>query len=131
MKILVPGIALLFLVGCASTSTNAREEVTDPGSTVEARRAEAIASGKELWGRCQSCHGRDGRAQTAFGASHDIPDLTTKEWRRAQKSEELMASITEGCGPDTVGGKPRMPAAQDLSEDEIRSLIAYIFSLGS
>ena len=130
MRTLCLGFMLLFAVSCASSGAPARTETNSQPDSVEERRAGAIAKGKELWSRCQFCHGQDGQAQTAYGVEHGVPDITTLAWKRSRKPEEVVASITDGHGPLTVGGTSNMPPQEALSAEEIRALVAYIYSLG-
>ncbi len=122
MRFLVPVLLLLLLVSCASTGTPAKG-AADPAT-------QALATGQLLWSRCQSCHGADGRAKTSYGAEHGVPDFTTQSWRDTRPYDELVESITHGCGPKTVAGTSTMPPHEALSEVEVRALAVYILSLG-
>jgi len=122
MRILIPAFLLLLLVSCASASSTAKGDV-DP-------EVQSLATGQLLWSRCQTCHGVDGRAKTTYGAEHSVPDFTTQSWRDTRPYDELVESITNGCGPETAAGTSAMPSHGELSKEEVRALAVYILSLG-
>ncbi|MDF1561878.1 MAG: cytochrome c [Deltaproteobacteria bacterium] len=128
MRTLLFGIALLFTTSCAATSTPTGK--ADPNAEVEVRQAQAVAMGKELWGRCKFCHGEDGKAQTTYGAEHAVPDFTTQSWQRSRPYDELVESITHGCGPRTADGSTTMPPQEKLTDEEVQALAVFILTLG-
>lgn len=130
MRISLLACSLLLLVSCASTGASTQKEAAgQPGSAAESRAA-SIAAGQVLFDRCASCHGEDGRGQTPYSADHEVPDFTTQSWRLSRPYDELVESITQGCGPMTAAGESIMPAQEDLSEEEVQTLAVFILSLG-
>lgn len=67
---------------------------------------------------CASCHGTDGRANTAIGRSLRMRDLRSAEVRN-RKDADLIDIITNGVAT--------MPAFKDkLTKDQIEQQVAYI-----
>ncbi len=74
---------------------------------------------------CASCHGKDGKGNTKMGKKVDVKDYTDAKLQAELTDEKAMKSIKEGIKDDK--GKERMkPYGELLSDDEIKSLIAYI-----
>lgn len=77
------------------------------------------AGRKKFAATCAACHGQDGKGNTALGA----PNLTDDTWLYGGGYETLRRTITDG----RTGN---MPAHEQLlSEDEIRLVAAYVYSL--
>jgi mono/diheme cytochrome c family protein len=72
----------------------------------------------ELWERrCSSCHGKDGRGNTAMGRRMKVRDLA----KTAKSEAELAKDIAEGI-PER-----KMPAYEGkLSQAEIQALARFI-----
>lgn len=71
--------------------------------------------------RCSMCHGRDGKGYAAI----KTPNFTDPKWQASVKNKE-MAEIIEHGKKGTA-----MPAFEGkLKQEEIRTLIKYIRSLG-
>jgi mono/diheme cytochrome c family protein len=72
--------------------------------------------------QCIGCHGPDGRAQTDMGKKVKAADLTSGDVQKANSSslEKIVKS-----------GKDKMPSFDGkLSDDEIKSVVAYVKQLG-
>jgi cytochrome c6 len=68
--------------------------------------------------KCASCHGADGRGQTAMGKSLKLRDLGSADVQK-QTDKELYNL--------TAGGKGKMPAYKGkLTEAEINALVAHM-----
>jgi mono/diheme cytochrome c family protein len=81
---------------------------------------------KEIWTKeCAKCHGADGKGDTKMGQKLEISDLTSAKVQ-GTKDEELAKAIKEGIKKD---GRTRMKAFTDLSEQEVKDLVAYIHGL--
>lgn len=78
---------------------------------------------------CAPCHGRDGRGSWRAALFLVRPDnLTDARQMRAVTDDYLFEIIKRGGSPM---GKPGMPGYEgQLSDDEIRSLVAYVRGLG-
>lgn len=90
-----------------------------------ARKPGAKEEAKELYLlRCGGCHGKDGKARTPMARKLGVKDLTAS----TRSDAEIEQQIKEGRkGP---GGNTLMPAFKtELSEVEIRSLVAFVQSL--
>lgn len=102
LLLLLPALALA-ASGCGLL------EPKDPGERVYRRH-------------CASCHGLDGRGNTARYMSEEWADLTDDSWRNYGDDGTLETVIREG-----VFGK--MPARNDLTRDEMRALLGYLRKL--
>jgi cytochrome c6 len=72
--------------------------------------------------KCAMCHGPDGAGKTPVGQKLGIRDLRSPEVQK-QADSDLSHVIGEGKG--------KMPAfAKTFSEDQIKSLVAYVRELG-
>ena len=80
---------------------------------------------KTLWEKhCASCHGKDGKGETKMGRQVGVKDYTDPKFQEEFKEDRAIKTIKEGL---TEKGKERMkPYADKLTDDEIKSLAAYI-----
>ena len=75
---------------------------------------------------CASCHGMDGKGDTAMGKKNKVEDLSSAEWQGNKKHTDtfIRDAIANGV-PDT-----KMKAFKDkLSDEEIGEMVAYIRAL--
>jgi mono/diheme cytochrome c family protein len=72
---------------------------------------------------CQKCHGADGKGQTVMGKRLGAKDYTDAKVQDALKDEVAVKSIKEGLKKDD---KTLMQPAADLTDDQIKGLVAYI-----
>lgn len=97
-------------------------------ATVAITSALNLASGAdatELWGKhCASCHGKDGRGQTKMGAKAGVKDYTDAKIQDAMKDDAAFKSVRDGLKEKDK--ELMKPFAEKLSDDEIKSLIAYV-----
>lgn len=78
-----------------------------------------IERGKALFGLCESCHGPGAIGNQALGA----PNLTDDIWLHGSSLSDIEAVLANG----KQGNMPSF--AQQLSENEIKLLAAYVLSL--
>jgi cytochrome c6 len=72
--------------------------------------------------RCASCHGADGKGDTAIGKSMHLRSLASPEVQK-ESDQELTAIIADGKGA--------MPAYKGkLSAEQVKDLVGYIRELG-
>ncbi len=93
--------------------------------TLAGREAPAgadVEAGRQKYQQvCIACHGPTGTGNPALGA----PDLTADLWVHGGTAEDIRDVLVNGR-------INQMPAQKDLlSEDRIRTLVAYVMSLGS
>jgi mono/diheme cytochrome c family protein len=70
-------------------------------------------------GKCASCHGRDGRAQSARAKRQHVRDMSSGEWQDSVSDERIYNSISNGKG--------KMPAfKKKLSDSQIDELVNYV-----
>jgi cytochrome c553 len=85
----------------------------------------SAADAKEEWkGKCAKCHGEDGKGQTKMGQKLGVKDYTDVKVQADLKDEAAFKAIKEGVKDkeDKVVMKP----AEDLSDADIKGLVAYI-----
>ena len=81
---------------------------------------------RALWEKtCASCHGKDGKGDTKMGRKVDVKDYTDAKVQGAFTDEQAIKAVKEGIKDDK--GKERMkPYGELLSDEEIKSLVAYL-----
>ena len=66
---------------------------------------------------CASCHGPNGKGETAAGKAMKVKDLTSADVQK----------MTDAELTDTIAnGKGGMPAYKALTPDQVKDLVAYI-----
>ena len=86
--------------------------------TLSVRAADA----GELWTKnCAKCHGADGVGDTKMGKKLEIKDLTDAKYHASFTDEKAFKAIKEGIKD---GDKTKMKAAEGLSDDEVKALVA-------
>ncbi len=79
---------------------------------------------KETWEKtCAKCHGMDGKGNTKIGKKLDIKDFTDGKYQASLKDDAMFKAIKEGLKD---GERLRMKAAEGLSDDEIKAMVAYV-----
>ncbi len=107
-----------------SVSAQAGDSIPDEVTSSMIEEGARIFKGPGL---CAACHGPDGKGLTA-------PDLTDDEWIHIDGSfEAIVARIIEGVAiADSRTGIPMLPrGGMPLTDDQVRAVAAYIWSLGS
>jgi cytochrome c6 len=107
MKKITAGTTLFTLAFCAATLLTTAAEADNP--------AEATYKGK-----CQMCHGADGKGETPTGKAMKVKDFSSEEVQKMSDAD-LAATITNGKG--------KMPAYKTLTAEQTKDLVAYIRSL--
>ena len=98
------------------------------GISAVAALSASAADVKENWEKaCSKCHGPDGKGQTKMGQKLEIKDLTDAKLQADLKDEQAFKSVKEGIKDKE--GKIKMKAAEGLSDDEIKALIAFVRTL--
>lgn len=88
--------------------------------------ASASADGGELFERkCSTCHGNDGKGNTAIGKKKGIRALGSPEVQ-AQTDSELTAQIADG-GPE--GDRQHAFKDKGLSREDISELVTFVRAL--
>jgi mono/diheme cytochrome c family protein len=83
------------------------------------------SDGKALWDQhCAMCHGPDGKGQTNMGKRLGTKDYTDPKVQAALTDEAATKAIKDGFKNED--GKTVMRPAKNLSDDEIKSLVAYL-----
>jgi cytochrome c553 len=86
------------------------------------------ADAKENWdGLCAKCHGADGKGDTMIGKKFGCKDFTDAKVQAELKDDAATKAIKEGLKSDE--GKTLMKPFDQLSDDEIKALVAYVRGL--
>jgi cytochrome c553 len=87
--------------------------------------AVSAAEPKEYWTTsCARCHGADGKGQTNMGKKLGAKDYSDAAVQAALTDEAAFKAIKEGF--KTSDGKSVMKPAANLSDDDIKALVAYM-----
>jgi mono/diheme cytochrome c family protein len=90
-----------------------------------ARRRRPPVAGLEIYrGKCETCHGADGRGTAMRSQMPSLPDFSLSTWQVARSDVEVSASILEGKGENMPGWRGR------ISADQIRVLVEVLRSFG-
>jgi len=81
---------------------------------------------KETWEKnCTKCHGSDGKGDTKMGKKLEVKDYTDAKVQAGMKDEEMTKIIKEG---KKEGDKTKMKAFTDLSDADVKALVAHVRS---
>ncbi len=81
---------------------------------------------KETWDKqCAKCHGADGKGDTKMGKKLEVKDYTDAKVQAAMTDEEMSKIIKQG---KKEGDKTKMKAFNDLSDSDIKALVAHVRS---
>ena len=87
-------------------------------------RAETDPKVARAWkGKCASCHGADGKAQTDQGQKLKVEDMTAAAWQKGKTDAQIKNAIENGAkkgDAEMEGFKDKIDAAS------IDSLVAYV-----
>lgn len=87
----------------------------------------SAADAKENYEKgCLKCHGADGKGQTKMGQKYGIKDYTDAKVQAELKDEAAFKAIKEGFKDKE--GKSLMKPSEDLSDADIKALVAYLRS---
>jgi mono/diheme cytochrome c family protein len=90
-------------------------------SAISALAGDAKASFES---NCAKCHGTDGKGQTKMGQKLGAKDYTDAKVQDALKDDVAAKAIKEGL--KDADGKTLMKPAEDLSDADIKGLVAYM-----
>lgn len=86
------------------------------------------ADAKENWDSlCAKCHGADGKGDTMIGKKFGCKDFTDAKVQADLKDDVATKAVKEGLKSDE--GKTLMKPFDQLSDDEIKALVAYVRGL--
>lgn len=84
----------------------------------------SAADAKETFEKsCAKCHGPDGKGETKMGKKLDIKDFTDAKFQASLKDEDLIKAIKEGVKD---GEKLRMKPAENVTDQDVKALVAYV-----
>ena len=85
----------------------------------------SAAEPKDNWANsCARCHGADGKGQTNMGKKLNCKDYTDAGVQAALTDDAAFKAIKEGF--KTSEGKSVMKPAANMSDDDIKALVAYM-----
>ena len=90
-------------------------------SVLSARAAEAKANYEKA---CAKCHGADGKGETKMGKKLGAKDYTDAKVQDELKDEAAFKAIKDGL--KDKDGKKLMGPAEDMSDAEIKDLVAFM-----
>jgi cytochrome c553 len=76
---------------------------------------------------CAKCHGEDGKGQTAMGKKLGCRDYSDAKVQDSFKDDAAFKALKEGL--TNADGKTQMKPMADLSDDDLKALVAYVRSL--
>jgi cytochrome c553 len=86
------------------------------------------ADAKENWTTiCIKCHGAEGKGDTKMGQKLGCKDLTDAKVQEGFKDDAAIKALKEGLKSDD--GKTLMKPFEQLSDDDIKALVAYVRTL--
>jgi cytochrome c553 len=98
------------------------------GFTAASLVSASAADAKENWEKtCAKCHGLDGKGDTKMGQKLGIKDLTDAKVQAELKDDKAFKSIKEGV--KDADGKIKMKPAENLTDDDIKKLLAHVRTL--
>src|SRR5260221_6942411 len=81
---------------------------------------------KETYAKnCAKCHGEDGKGKTKMGEKLGVKDYTDAKIQADLKDPEMTKAIKEGV-KEKDSDKVKMKGFVDFSDDEVKSLVAYV-----
>ncbi|HUA37966.1 MAG TPA: c-type cytochrome [Candidatus Sulfopaludibacter sp.] len=87
--------------------------------------AASAADPKDNWNTaCARCHGADGKGQTNMGKRLNCKDYSDAAVQAALTDDAAFKAIKEGF--KTSDGKTVMRPAANLSDDDIKALVAHM-----
>jgi cytochrome c553 len=90
--------------------------------------AVAQADPKETFAKsCAKCHGEDGKGQTKMGQKLGCRDYSDAKVQADLKDDAAFKALKEGLKSDD--GKTLMKPVEDLTDDDIKGLVAYVRTL--
>ena len=92
--------------------------------TVAALSARAEDAKTTYDNSCAKCHGADGKGDTKMGQKLGAKDYTDPKVQAELKDDAAFKAIKEGM--KDADGKTLMKPAENLSDDDIKGLVAYV-----
>jgi mono/diheme cytochrome c family protein len=107
-------------ISLLATLTIAAAVITMIGFSHTTARADNAAEATYK-AKCASCHGPDGKGETAAGKAMKVKDLASADVQKMSDAE-LTDTIAKGKG--------KMPAYKTMTPDQVKDLVAYVRAFG-
>lgn len=89
----------------------------------------SAADATENWDKtCKGCHGADGKGETSMGKKQGVKDFTDAKVQATFTDAQLTKAIKEGIKDAKDPDKTKMKAYTDLTDAEIKDLVAKVRS---
>jgi cytochrome c553 len=86
------------------------------------------AEAKDNWtDNCAKCHGAEGKGDTKMGTKLGCKDFTDATVQADIKDDAAFKALKEGLKSDD--GKTLMKPFDQLSDDDLKALVAYVHTL--
>jgi mono/diheme cytochrome c family protein len=72
---------------------------------------------------CKACHGAEGKGDTVMGKKLELKDFTDAKYQATFTDAQATKAIKEGIKD---GDKTKMKAYSDLTDDEVKALVAKV-----
>jgi len=93
--------------------------------TATALLSASAGDAKEMYDKgCAKCHGKEGKGDTKMGQKSGCKDYSDAKVQAEMKDEDAIKAIKEGV--KDKDGKVLMKPAEDLSDADIKALVAYM-----
>ena len=144
--VIVAGLALVAVTACgggertdqATTSDSVAAPAATPpapapttptaGTPPAGATAEMVAQGQQTFATvCAACHGQDAKGLPNLGAN-----LTDAEWVNISGTyDDIQKTVKNGIAQPKQGTTPMPPmGGAQLTDDQIKAVAAYVWSLG-
>lgn len=84
----------------------------------------AAPAAENFENHCAKCHGADGKGQTKVGKKLNVRDMTSAAFKKDFDDARAFKALKEGIKKD--GKEVKKSFAGDLSDDEMKALVAYV-----
>ncbi len=120
-------LLFVFACGCGKSGDPTPPPTSAPAPPPMFGSAQPGAS--DPWTECATCHGPDGHGDGAMARNLPSPpqNLADPKWQKSVSDADISKAIVGGGA--AIGKSPAMPAHANLSDDQVKQLVARIRSL--
>lgn len=123
-------MGLVVVLVMATAISGGQSLLFSQGPLPDGVTAEMVSAGAKVFAGdagCKMCHGAD-----AKGVKNMTSDLTDAEWKFAEGGtlEALVKVIKQGVSSEKTGGLAMPGSGDKLTDEQVKTVAAYILSLG-